>query len=658
MAGKKRTLTVEITGADKSAGKTFSGVADEADGLSGKLKTAGSKAATALKGALIAGGAVAGAAAAAAVSQAFENEVATDKLVAQLGLTGEDAEKAGRITGDLYADAFGDSMADVGDAVRVVQTHLGDLRDMSEADFKKITEEALTFSDVLDQDLTGAVTAASTMIRTGLAKDSTEAFDILTAGIQGGADKANDLLDTFNEYSTMFREIGLDGTEAMGLLVQGLQAGGRNADTVADALKEFAIRAQDGSETSAEGFELIGLSAEEMTRKVAEGGPAARDALAEVLTGLQNMEDPVARNAAAVALFGTKAEDLGDALYSLDLETAGTELGDLAGKTEGLGAAYDNASTKIESLKRRGLQVLTEFIGNEAIPALEDLWVWLEENVGPAAGRVARWVREDLWPAWQDLWRTIQADIIPIFEDLVETWNEDVQPAVDQLTELIDGLTGSTSEAGEKADGTGAVFKLLGILWEGTAGQLKILVWLLGVWGRAADGVITIARFLAGAFFVVWDAIEAIIGAIRRAIEWFGRLKERMNDVVPGSGSFLGAITTGGLGMAKKGFDAVFGAEGGIVTADGIQYLAGGGFAARGKDTVPAMLTPGEAVLTKADQVELLRAIRGGRLSGGEGGTVINLTVQGSVLSERDLIGAINRATSKGTKIAAAAVGA
>lgn len=51
------------------------------------------------------------------------------------------------------------------------------------------------------------------------------------------------------------------------------------------------------------------------------------------------------------------------------------------------------------------------------------------------------------------------------------------------------------------------------------------------------------------------------------------------------------------------------GASGGIVTASGIQRFARGG--AVGSDTVPAMLTPGEVVLTQAQQTHLLRGQAG-----------------------------------------------
>lgn len=58
-------------------------------------------------------------------------------------------------------------------------------------------------------------------------------------------------------------------------------------------------------------------------------------------------------------------------------------------------------------------------------------------------------------------------------------------------------------------------------------------------------------------------------------------------------------------------------ATGGLVTAHGIQHFAGGGnvlpFVPRGTDRVPAMLTPGEMVLTKGQQQRLLSG--GGRMN-------------------------------------------
>lgn len=347
------------------------------DILASGLESTGGKLGTAAAGI----GLVAGTAFATGLLNGMEAEVSTDRLAAQLGGS-EWAEDMGGIAGNLYLQGFGDSVADVGVAVRkVVQNGLLP-EDATNEQIETLTGRLLTFTDVMEQDMDMATQAVSSMLRSGIADSGTEALDILTRGIQQGADKAGDLQETFQEYSTMFREVGLSGQDAMGLITQGLQAGARDADTVADALKEFAIRAQDGSETSKAGFEAIGLSASEMTAAVAAGGPTAKAALDQVLDGLQGMEDPAERNAAAVALFGTKAEDLGDALFSLDLDTAAAGLGETAGATDKLGSAYDNASSKIETFKRQALQELTVFVGEQVLPKLEALKAWATENPG------------------------------------------------------------------------------------------------------------------------------------------------------------------------------------------------------------------------------------------------------------------------------------
>src|SRR3546814_9211726 len=125
------------------------------------------------------------------------------------------------------------------------------------------------------------------MIKTGLAKNAEVACDILTRGAQTGANEAEELLDTFSDYSTQFRKLGLDGKTAMGLLSQGLQGGARDADIVADAFKEFSIRAIDGSDKTVEGFQAIGLNAGDMAQRIGKGGKSASGALDLTLDSLR-----------------------------------------------------------------------------------------------------------------------------------------------------------------------------------------------------------------------------------------------------------------------------------------------------------------------------------------------------------------------------------
>lgn len=281
----------------------------------------------------------------------MEIGAANDKLAAQLGVGSADAQKLGKLSGDLYANNFGESIGQVNEAIRGVSQNLAGMVDDSE--MEAVTGDVLNLASAFDVDLNGATAAAGQLMKTGLADNAEQAMDIITSGFQKGVDKSGDFLDTLNEYGTKFRDLGLNGVEATGLMSQGLQAGARDADTVADALKELAIRSIDGSKTTADGFKSIGLNGDKMSQAFAKGGTAAHDALGQTLDALRAVQDPAKRDAAAVELFGTKAEDLGDSLYSLDLNSAAEGMGNVEGAAKRMGDTLaDNGAAKVETMKR------------------------------------------------------------------------------------------------------------------------------------------------------------------------------------------------------------------------------------------------------------------------------------------------------------------
>ncbi|MEU4777463.1 phage tail tape measure protein [Micromonospora sp. NPDC023633] len=311
----------------------------------------------------------------------LELEGARAKLAAQIG-DPVLAKQLGEVAGEVYGRGFGTSAADAMLAARSVMQAGLLPKGADAAVIEDLTVKAQALASTFDLDVTQAARAAGQMVKTGLASNAAEAFDLLTRGFQTSGDQAGDLLDSMSEYSTQFRKLGLSGADAMGLMNQGVQAGARDLDVVSDALKEFAIRAADGSKTSAAGFEAIGLNAQKMTATFAAGGPAAREALGTVLERLQAMKDPTEREAAAVALFGTKAEDLQGALAGLDLDTAAASLGKVGGAAGRMGDQLEqSASQKLEAFKRKAQQALVEKL-SEALPTIEKVVGWLDKHSG------------------------------------------------------------------------------------------------------------------------------------------------------------------------------------------------------------------------------------------------------------------------------------
>ncbi|MGO4630492.1 phage tail tape measure protein [Streptomyces sp. 2RAF24] len=355
----------------------------------------------------LAGVAVAGAAVlTAAFSQAVEQDKGNTRLAAQLGLSPKEADRVGKISGSIYAKGYGESVEQVNEALKTLAQNGVVAVNAPRKDVEQLTRSALNLADAFGADVASAARAAGQLVKTGLAADSKAAFDLITRGFQAGADKSEDFLDTLNEYGTQFRELGLNGAQAIGLITQGLKAGARDGDIIADALKEFAIRAKDGSDTSAAGFKALRLNAEQMTATFAKGGPGAAAGLDLVLDRLRAIPDPAARSQTAVALFGTQAEDLQQSLFALDPSAATAALGKVGGAADAMGKTLHSTATNgYEVFVRRFMQGLVNLLDQYVLPAVAAFGEFLLSDVLPAIRAVAdgfaagvRWLQE--YGAW------------------------------------------------------------------------------------------------------------------------------------------------------------------------------------------------------------------------------------------------------------------
>jgi len=307
-------------------------------------------------GTVMAGLGVAGAAGGAALAVGFARtadlEEGTARLQAQLGLTAEDAAAAGELAGSVYADNFGADVVQVNDAIKSVTLNLGDIKTVGEESFRGATEAALTLADVMGVDVAAGAEAAAALVKNGLAKDSEEAFDLIAAGFQNGANKADDFLETLTEYSPQFAKFGFSGEQSLSLLSAGLKAGARDSDVLADAFKEFNLQALDVGGTAPAGFRAIGLNAREAAEAIASGGPAAGEMTTRVLQGLAAISDPLEQDAAGRALFGTQWEDTMRSIIEPMAAASGQSI-ETAGSIDQMTAAMGGTGkARVETLRR------------------------------------------------------------------------------------------------------------------------------------------------------------------------------------------------------------------------------------------------------------------------------------------------------------------
>lgn len=317
-------------------------------------------------------------------SQAVEGADSGAKLTAQMGLSPEQSAAAGKASGGLYAGAYGESLSDVNTAVGAVMSSMSGMRDASAADIEDITAKAMNLSTAFDVDVSEAATTAGIVMKNGLAGDADQAMDLITAAMQKvPAGVRGEVLPVMDEYSKHFAALGIDGNTAFGIIAASSADGAIGMDKMGDALKEFTIRGTDMSKTTSEAYESLGLSTEDMTAKLLEGGPAANDAMGQIVHALQGVEDPAAQSAAALALFGTPLEDLGtdqipDFLGMID--PMGDQFADVAGAADTFGATLNSGpGPALESLKRSVQGAFTSMI-TVAMPALTALAGWVTEN--------------------------------------------------------------------------------------------------------------------------------------------------------------------------------------------------------------------------------------------------------------------------------------
>jgi phage-related minor tail protein len=356
--------------------------------------TAGEGFGSKLKAGILAGALAAGAVGAKALSDAFEQASITKKVQAQLGATSKEAAKYGKVAGQLYTKGVVDNFEAGAEAIKA--TVQGGLVP-PDATNKQLESIATKMSDVattFGTDMSMQTQAVSAMLKNKMAPDAEAALDTIAYGFQKLGPNAEDLLETFQEYSVQLRKLGLDSNDALGLFSQGLQAGARDTDIIADAFKEFSIRAIDMSDSSREAYKALRLDAKEMEAQIGKGGESARAGLDKVLDKLREMKDPVKREAAAVGLFGTQAEDLGTALLALDPSKAVGTLGKVGGTAREMGKTLRSGPLyELKTFKRELEQGLVNFMGAQVIPAIKDSITALKEMAN--WGRTAfQWVKD------------------------------------------------------------------------------------------------------------------------------------------------------------------------------------------------------------------------------------------------------------------------
>ncbi|MCX4323414.1 MAG: phage tail tape measure protein, partial [Lachnospiraceae bacterium] len=266
----------------------------------------------------------------------------------------------------IYKDNFGEDINDIATAMAAVKQQTG----LADEELKNTTETAILMRDTFDIDVNEGIRGVNAMMKQ-FGISSEEAYNLLAQGAQKGLNQNGDLADQLAEYSVYYNDLGISAEEAFNMMANGAKNGTFQIDYLNDAVKEFGIRVKDG--TADDAFKELGLNAEDLKKKFAEGGEGAREAFDIVNNALFSCDDKVQRNILGVTLYGTKWEDLGeDAVRSL-VNTQG-EISNANDALEKINEnKYNDLGNQFEELGRNIKVDLIKPIGEELQPVISDV---------------------------------------------------------------------------------------------------------------------------------------------------------------------------------------------------------------------------------------------------------------------------------------------
>ncbi len=427
------------------------------------------------------------------------------KMQGQLGLTSKEAEDLQEIAKGIYENGFGDSLSQCYQELTVMKQNLSSVNDLSLESQQSILEQILTMNDLFDTSTDEITRTLQVMTESGLIETAQEGLDIITYGFQNGANYSGELLDTLQEYSPKFQQLGLDAKGAMAYLIQGAENGAFNLDKVGDAMKEFSIRVVDGSDDTASAFQELGLASQDMSGEIEK----AREKAESYSDKIRDLSDKLQLAQIKQSEFNDKTsestkismdqtirkynEQLEEARIGLEETTASLEsmeaemnsgkesVDDYASRfAQGGETAKEafketlNALKSVEDpLERQKIGVklfgtMWEDMGEEAILSLADVEGGLE-GVEGATERAGQQINNSFSTRMKMQFREVTDSLLPLGEEMLRLADEcmpDVKEMIGEVTDFLksmdDEMLENTLKWGGIVAAAGPALKLLG----------------------------------------------------------------------------------------------------------------------------------------------------------------------------------------------------
>ncbi|MCK1987167.1 hypothetical protein MPH48_03515 [Lysinibacillus fusiformis] len=196
-------------------------------------------------------------------------------------------------------------------------------------------------------------------------------------------------LDTIAEYGLQMKQIGFSTAEIQAIFEKGVDLKTWNIDNLNDGVKEANLQMRSfGEEVPKALSDLLAktdISTKQMQewgKSVVAGGKEGAQAMGEVSDWLLTIEDGSLRNALAVAVFGTKAEDQGDNMIKI-----------FQGVADAQDKTVKNQQTLQEAISTINADALVNI--REALIKIVDALKPVLTAIADFASKIAQWVSDN-----------------------------------------------------------------------------------------------------------------------------------------------------------------------------------------------------------------------------------------------------------------------
>ena len=293
----------------------------------------------------IAGGLTGGAIGLAFEVSGVQELIEIDNLMSNLeGTTSRTIPNARELILDIYANGWGESVADVQQAVTLTEQLGVDLEKLP-----GIVEQAFATASIAEAmgqelDVADILATQAALVEQNVVPDFEAAGDLLATGLTNGFNLQDDWADTLLEYSPNIAQFTDNGEQVANLMASGLESGFMNTDLIGDAIREFGIRINQelgDNEDLQAAYDELGLLDDAL--QFSETGEGGAELLSDVSRALNDIDDAGHRAYLSAQLFGSQVEDIaGNGPIMLD---------PLSGEFDDIGnAAKDAADTVNDDL--------------------------------------------------------------------------------------------------------------------------------------------------------------------------------------------------------------------------------------------------------------------------------------------------------------------